>query len=328
MGQPVQRFRKDVLHVGKLSHPTDGWKEDFTPERLKKLADETNRLIAAGHEPHLPEGHLRYVDPAKNHGFHKRFEVDGDRLMADVEIVGEKGLDMAARNKVSVFIEPEFKDSKGNKYGEVITHVALTPVPVQGGQGEFVAIAAAQDSKDTINVPVLRLDSGNSDMTLIEEIAKLTGKTLADEAAAIAALQELATNAKLALSLKEKVAALEADGEPAEKPSPMLLKLCRENRDMKLSQLVKDARITPAVRDRLAATWAAKDGDALALSMDDNSDKRFDDMIAALGENDPVKLGEQTNAQTTVALSRSTDAADDSWVDKEIEKSNSRHAAK
>lgn len=341
-GQPVERFRKDVLHAGRLSHPADGWTEDFTPDRLRKIADETRRLIANGHEPHVPAGHVRYADAETNRGWVKSLDVEGDRLFAELELVGADAIKEAARNKVSVFIEPQFQDGKGNKYGEVITHIALTPMPVQTGQDAFVAIAASAEGKDTINVPVAKLaaepdESKDKAMSLIEMIAKLTGKQVADEAAAAAALEEWANSmqamkadAAKAASLAKENEALKAkaEGKQVEKPSAMVLKLARENREMKLNALVQDGKITPAVRDRLSATWAAKDSDALALSMDDTSDKRFDEMIAALGENDPVKLGEQTKKQTLAASHDPHKGGDEPRVDPDIEKRSARLTGK
>ena len=323
-GIPSRRFRKDVLHVGKLSHPQDGWDESFSVSRLQKLADSTNRMIAAGHEPHFPEGHIRFMDPKKNHGFHKRFEVEGDKLFSDVEIIGAAGIELAAKNKVSVFIEKDYTDPSGNKYDEVITHVGLTPGPIQGNQGDFVAIAAALGSNETIEVPVLQLammDEGNPMNELLKLIAALTGQPVTDEMSAMAALKAWSETKKA-----EVVAASLESHEDDEPPNPMLLKLCRENRDLKLSQLVKDARITPAVRDRLAGTWAPKDVKALALSMDESSDKRFDEMVMALGENDPVKLGEQTRAQNVIALSN--DKADAPRLDPDLDKRSARLTGK
>ena len=346
-GEPTQRFRKDVLHVGTLSHPVDGWQADFTPERIAKIAAETNRLIAAGHEPHVPSGHIRYADAATNRGFVKSMRVEGDRLFADMELIGDESIKEASRNKVSVFIEPAFKDGKGNTYGECITHVALTPVPVQTGQGDFVAIAAsADDLTKTIDVPVLRLDTGNPNMTLHESIAALTGVAgVKDDTTALAALTQWGEGLKAnvakvetkAASLASEKATLAAEvstlkGKVKDAPpelSPMTMKLARENREMKLATLVTQGRITPAVRDRLSATWAAKDAAVLALSMDESSDKRFDDMVAALGENDPVKLGEQTKSQQTFALGRTNpDGEQTPRVDPEIEKRSARLTGK
>ena len=89
---------------------------------------------------------------------------------------------------------------------------------------------------------------------------------------------------KLAASLTQ-VKALEAsrDQKP-EEPSTQVLKLAGKSRTMELTKLVADGRITAAVRDRLAATWIGTDGAALKASLDDASDRRFDETVAALGE--------------------------------------------
>ena len=49
----------------------------------------------------------------------------------------------AARNHVSVEIEPDAADANGNDFGEAITRIALTPQPVVTGQQRIAASTSA-----------------------------------------------------------------------------------------------------------------------------------------------------------------------------------------
>lgn len=68
--------------------------------------------------------------------------VDGNTLWASVYVTPEqaKYLTNPAR-KVSPGIWPQWFDGLGNKYSDMLLHVAVTDQPVQPGQGPFVAMA-------------------------------------------------------------------------------------------------------------------------------------------------------------------------------------------
>jgi hypothetical protein len=49
---------------------------------------------------------------------------------------------------VSLGIDPDFVDGKGNRYGEAIVHSAVTPLPVVPGQGEFEVVTLSLQRDD------------------------------------------------------------------------------------------------------------------------------------------------------------------------------------
>ncbi len=65
---------------------------------------------------------------------------DGEKLQLLVGFYGDDAMNTARRNRFSIGIDPNFKDSYGNSYGEMIRHVATTPVPVIPGTG-FVTLS-------------------------------------------------------------------------------------------------------------------------------------------------------------------------------------------
>lgn len=314
------RFVKDLLRIGHSIPRTDGERMEVTDELLATMADSTNRFIASGGQvPALvaTDPHEAMNDAEAVRGQWSGFFVEDGALRATLEIDADDE-ELTEFNNVSIYALAQYTDTKKQKYDWPILHVAITPSPAVIGLGEFVKIAASGRSVD---VPVFKLAVGDSAMDWKKKLAGLLGVEVADgmteEQLAEAILKHVeamkasgdpdkkAEEAeKVAASLRAEVATLKASrGKPQPETNPQILKLSAKNRTAELSRLVTEGRITPAVRDRLAACWIGKDNGALKLSLDDESDRRFDEMVAALGENDPVKLGEQTAAQG-VALSR------------------------
>ena len=73
-----------------------------------------------------------------------------------MELIGKDAPRIAASNSVSIYAEPEWKDTYGNKYQWPIRHMLLTPDPRIPGLKGFMPIAA---NNTTIHVPVLRYQS-------------------------------------------------------------------------------------------------------------------------------------------------------------------------
>jgi hypothetical protein len=83
-------------------------------------------------------------------GYVKQFKLDGDRLLALCQFIGSDAALTAARNSVSVGINPDFIDGQARNWGEAIVHLALTPVPVVPDQGQFIAASQKSPESDTL----------------------------------------------------------------------------------------------------------------------------------------------------------------------------------
>ena len=80
--------------------------------------------------------------------------------------------------------------------------------------------------------------------------------------------------------------------------SPELVRLAAENRQMKLEKLVLSGKITPAVRQRLEATFIGQNNAALKVSLSNGTAGQFDGVVAALEANTAnVTTGEKTGQQ-------------------------------
>jgi hypothetical protein len=141
------KFAKDILHVGTYKHPVTGKVIEVTPERITRIAKHTQEYIANGNDVFFPDGHT--TEATKNLGdWPGPFFKYGDRLMGVVEPKKQKAIEGVADktiNRVSAYIDFDVKDGKGNVYPEVITHVCATPMPVIGGQSDFVKLSRDQD---------------------------------------------------------------------------------------------------------------------------------------------------------------------------------------
>jgi hypothetical protein len=147
-GQPATYFWKEMIHAGNYVHPTRGYALDVDQNRLVRWAATGERMLAAGVPIPINCDHS---DRARDVvGYVKQFKVDGDQLLGLCQFIGPDAALTAARNWVSVGINPDFKDGEARKWGEAIVHLALTPVPVVPDQGGFLAAARDGEIGDTL----------------------------------------------------------------------------------------------------------------------------------------------------------------------------------
>jgi len=282
-GVPTRRFIKDVLSIGEYEWERDGQqlRLDVDHARLNRFADTHNRLRANGVSPEVfrvTKDHKQGVDAVVGYLNGDAF-VLGDSLYMVHEMRGEDGIDLAQRvPQVSVEIDPDFIDGKGNHYGEAITASSVVAAPVVPGQQPFRKIAASREPGKA-PVPVLSLSVGVKPMELsdeslgrlravleIDEDQDLTADNFADLAERqVGAIRDANKDvesqaAELKASLEEarnKIKDLEKQGQ-----EPMVdvdaLEMLGEAAEAKLSRLVDEGRIVPAVAEKLKAALIGK----------------------------------------------------------------------
>lgn len=101
---------------------------------------------------------------------------------------------------------------------------------------------------------------------------------------------------ELVLSAIEKVKSPETKTELSQNVTDPVVKLVSENRELKLSNLVKAGLITPAVKDVITAKYV--ETKALTLSMESKVDDGFDLLYEVLKQNKTVSLDEQSGVQS------------------------------
>jgi len=218
--QGLGKFAKDVVRIGRWVHPANGREVVFDAARLQRLAENTQKYLANGNKIPFPDGHsLKAKD---NMGFWPGpFIVHRDALVAVVEPTDDdakKGIMDGSIDAVSVFIEPEVVDPKGNKYPEVITHVCATNYPVLTGQGDFLKLSREADE---LGLDLMFPDAVASTMRHPKGDSTdnpASGAALSQLAEAVSSFRKTAP--AVSLSREEKVAvaflSLSAHGKPGE----------------------------------------------------------------------------------------------------------------
>lgn len=298
--QPYQRFRKELIRVGKYVKAVDGIRFRVTAATLSHWVATFARMKKNGCKVPVPLGHT--TDAKENRGWLRDLFIEGESLVGVIDLIGEDGIACASRTDVSIFVPPEFTDGKGEKHTHPIMHVALCTDPVIPGLADWQAVAASltftrEQEAGTMDwkeiAKALGIEDGMTDETaqelILAGVATIT--TARDDAVTAKDTAEKALKALKATSGRKKL-----DPEKPE-PDPLLLSLTHDNREMKLNALVTGGVITPDVRDKLLEEYATED--AIKLELSHGGDvAQFDRLIAILAKNDPKELKELTGPQT------------------------------
>lgn len=186
--QPAKpAYLKDVIFDGTFKHPVKGYTLNVTPEWRKKLAERFAEMSANGVKIPIYTTHkggtantLGYVTAIVNGDSEQAKALESRRacpvcgclncncldasraldpstMYAVFEFADFEAEQVARRvQQVSLNISPDVKDGLGNKYGEAIDHIAITPEPVIPGQGEFQRLAFSL-SRETENRSFVQL---------------------------------------------------------------------------------------------------------------------------------------------------------------------------
>jgi hypothetical protein len=311
-GQPVKRFRKELIRVGTYC-TSDGLEFTVDESSIDNWSAQFSRMCSNGVKVPVPTSHTN--DSTANRGWMVDIFREGQSLIGVVDLVGEDAIAMAGRTDVSIFSPAHHTDGKGNTYDWPITHVALCTDPVIPGLDGFVPLAASL-GKTPDNVPVFIANKENPVAFKFEKIQKALGieEKLTEANADTAIVASFSGVTDKVATLIGEVKVLKGDLAKAKNPAPVepkpvdpeLLRLSRENHGMRLDGLVATGRITPAVREKLKGVFIGVDGAVLSLSLSSGTSEQFGLVLDALADNDPVTLGEQTKAQT-LALSHKTE---------------------
>lgn len=212
----MARFRVQALAPGKrcVGRNPDGSKRfvTFTPDYCRQQAEANNRMLAAGVPVPVCWGHRDDAKPGrlsrddweserakKTAGWVERYAVDSSGVVtAEIEVpdAGDAKQAEAVR-----FVSPEIDDctdGDGRDWGEVFTHIALTPRPVQHDQPPLTRLSLTgrirlsidpregtdmADEKKDDSKPKAEKDgdSGGELKALIAALKEAHGLTIPDE---------------------------------------------------------------------------------------------------------------------------------------------------
>jgi hypothetical protein len=333
-GQPASYFWKDMIHSGNYVHPNRGFSLAVDGDRLGRWADTGRQMLAAGVAIPINCDHS---DAARDVvGYVKEFKLDGQRLLGLCQFIGDDAALTAARNLVSVGIDPDFTDGQARNWGEAIVHLALTPVPVVPGQDQFVEASSDGGSPDLVLVPAEDDDDEADEVTELpctqdqfeiicdllgdeidpeESISRILERLQAAEAGASDDDDSEDVQAELSAA-RQRIVELSArvpQAMSAEAEAAMV-----ESATMKFDLAVERGNLSPHARDRLVATLVkGEDGRpnliALSRGASPGGDRALAMAVAEiLLDNPPIDLGEKTRLQ---AMSRHVPGDDSSPIE-------------
>lgn len=266
----LTQYRKELIKVGNYVKASTNQTIKVTKDMLNHWVATFSQWIGNGNKVPIPAMHEREGDPLTNQGWVTSLFIEDNSLFGVLELLDAK---LALVSDVSIAVPNEITDGKGNKYKQPITHVALTTTPVVSGLEDFVKLS---------------LSTGENNMEFIKKIAaKLKiAKENPTEEDVLLALNSDVTAPPQVTTLENQTTA----------PATQVVKLVSENRDIKLSGLVKAGIITPAVKDVIAARYVENKAVTMELSL--GTDSGFDFLYDVLSKNNPVKLAEVTGVQS------------------------------
>jgi hypothetical protein len=341
-GQPATYLWKDMIHTGAYVHPTRKFSLAVDRERLGRWAEAGRKMLAAGVAIPINCDHS---DAARDVvGYIKEFKLDGDRLLGLCQFIGDEAALTAARNLVSVGIDPDFTDGEARQWGEAIVHLALTPTPVVPDQDQFVeatdesldSAEGGEDSPDLVLVEdAAETAEDQAEASLpctaeqLETLRDLIGDDFDAEGGVSRIIERLQASdddgssedqsaglqAELALA-REQVMQLSSRLPPA-MPQEIQAALV-ETATAKFDAAVLRGVLSPVAREKLVATLV-EDGEgganvfALSRASNGGGDRSLAMAVAdILLDNSAIEIGERTGLQ---AMARHVPGEDSSPID-------------
>lgn len=323
-GQPVKYFWADAIRTGVYHNHAKRFTLAVDRPRMDNWVKTFALMKQQGVDVTVNADHS---DKAANAlGYVVDMRREGDTLKVLHALIGDDAIRMAARNKVSLGVDPDFVDGTGNRYGDAVVHSALTPVPVVPGQGGLIAASRGQDDQALV-FELAASDKGDGDMPNLTKLREALGaaadvsdEQLIDQAAA--RLGTLKTeNATLSRTVGERDQQIQtlsrtAPASPA-KPSPSELYWANKAVNSAREEAIKNGGVSPATCDAAEKRWMPKPIDratiTLSRAVEDDDHKLTDgfarllDFYEVVKDNKPTPpTGSVTGVQT---LSRETPGA-------------------
>jgi len=307
-------YEKEAIYVGDF-YDAEGVKHTIREADLDHWKKSVDEFIANKIPIPLPLEHTE--NPERNRGevvgaVRKKNERGVDSLYLHTKFRDAEAEKLAASAHVSIF-SPEQVSRNGKVYKSPLTHLALTDYPAVLGLERFKAIAASfvgisqmavkfslASLGESLQIPVAGKEDSDLEVAIREKITALL-KELEDAKALIAELKGEGGD--------------ESETDEEEMPAPVaasILAMVKDNKEMKLNQLVQEGYLTPAARDAAAKEFCTDAAIKLSASGDDAEFQRF---VKLARSNDKVlSFKEKTGGQGGGKVALSTTAKGKSVV--------------
>jgi len=294
------RFEKEVAYVADFKK----WRSDGTLDMhfeveesdIDNWVDQHKQQIEAGLEVVMPVEHT--TDPLKRAATALELIKKPDSkgrigLFVTGEFLNIEKKNALAQTQVSLFSPPEYKHGN-HVFRRPIRHIAFTDNPVIGDLDKLKTIAASCVQEKDMH---------------LRKLAESFGLKLSDDQTDEQIAEAIDAHVKSLSASKNEVVTKEEHISASASADPIVLALSRDNRRMKIQQLVATRKATPAEAATLEKRWA---GETLSLSTE--STDAFDSIVASYLDREPIRelSGEvKTPAQkydtTSNSLARATE---------------------
>jgi len=300
-----KKYIKDAIHVGHYKHPNGSFDVEIDTARMDRWIDTFWKMQGNGVKVPVFADHNddtaseRQSPSERTRGYVTDMFRKDDTLYYVQEFGSKESETMATTvDQVSINVDPEFVDGEDRKYGEAITHIAITPKPVVPGQSSFIPMSLIrveeeeQKEMDEVLTKLKEAFGIESDLTEENVVEVLTGE-----------------HSKLTAKIAEMTTARDTiqaslDAERDQKPKdvtiePEVLDVLSEATDAKLDNLVSMSRITPAVRDKFKAIIADEKVQPFMLSRTVSGTPKsvVSQILDVLKDNEVVDTREKTGTQ-------------------------------
>jgi hypothetical protein len=335
-GIPVFYFWRQAIRDGEYKHPSLGFRVPVDLSRRQQWESSFKKLQANGVAVPIVKDHketadntLGYVVDVKNEGLW---------LWELHQYLGDADRDTALKNKISIGINPNFKDGQGRAYGDTIIHSAITPAPIVDGQGEAVPLSANSGGSQSALLLLATERTGPMPVMLSDEqfnqIKGLLGGEVTPENCAAKIVEALGAKQTATANLSRaqeqltavntQVTSLQAQVTELSRTGPRVpdkdtLEELAEVDTASLDHLVDQGCLTRGACDKLKpALLGAKDSrNVLTLSRNGDKPRLTRAIIDALKENKPQPgRGETTRTQTLSRTTTDDDKGGDGGADK------------
>ena len=294
-GQPRRRYVKEIIRTGGYTHPKHGWKLDVTPERMDAWAKNFGAMRSAGVDVEVTVDHSQKAEAVR--GYVTDMYRDGDRLIAVHEMIGDDAFKLAERvHNVSVEIDDDFLDSKGNRYGESIVRSSIVQSPIVPNQSPFERLAASRKAASSLalagDVPLYEpapheAPEANTMKLILSAIEDITGAKDVTEATAVEVLKTFGEKLKAQPKPAPKLELSDAEVDAIDERVDVL----RE----RIDGLVSAGKITPAVAKSLGPILLGEAGNRptflLSRRLSGTEQPIARTILDALAQNDPLVIG-------------------------------------
>ena len=271
-GVPIHTYTKELCRVGSYHNGAD--KYEITVAMLDEMVINFADFSKNGNRIPICATHDWSNNPENNHGWLLDLWRENDSLYGKIELIGEDAPKLAKVSEVSVACAKNYTDGKGTKYKSwTLLHIALTTDPVVDNLKGWIAASIIDNKEIKMSIAY----------EPIAEALGISSESINDENALDLILDAIAL-------LKKEPEEEPVSEEAALSLSPQFLKMAKELNEMKLSKLVADGAITPAVKNKLMELF----NDKMQLSV---SSGNFDTLIDILKENKVISFAEKSGIQ-------------------------------